>query len=150
VEILPGSRLHWTEIACRDRRNTPYPLDWREDPTRLPALVRAFRDVRDECTVAAGMDCPLAVLEGYRTEAYQEMLRQNPRYRAAKNSQHCQGRALDIACPRLLSFDEFTNAVRRAASRPDSPIRYVELRPSMNYIHFDVRPTKRLVEETVP
>jgi len=147
--VRPGGHLYWSELACRDRMMTPYPLDWRTDPTRLPLLLDAFEAVREECCKVEGRDVPLLVLEGYRTPAYQEMLRKNPRYRAAKNSQHVQGRALDVACPRGMTFDEFTECVRRAASREDSPIRYIELRPSMHYIHFDVRPTQRLVEETV-
>jgi uncharacterized protein YcbK (DUF882 family) len=94
------------------------------------------------------MDCPLVVISAYRTPEYNAALAS--RFAAAKNSQHVQGRALDVACPRLLTFEDFTNAVRRATARKGSPIRYVELRPSMNYIHFDVRQTSRLVEETVP
>lgn len=152
----PSTHLSWRELACRDRFNTPYPLDWRTDPTRAPALAEAFESVRSECSVEVAtdtggvtIDCPLTVLEGFRTEAYQEMLRQNPRYKAAKNSQHCAGRAVDVACPRMLSFAQFKDCVLRAASKSGSRIRYIEFRPSMNYIHFDVRPTARLVTETI-
>lgn len=150
MECIPGSHLHWAELACHDRMMTTYPQDFRDDPTRLPALAAAFRAVRDECTASAGVDCPLTIISAYRTEAYNAMLAKHPRFQAAPRSQHMQGRALDVATPRFLSFEEFTDCVRRASAHDLSPIRYIELRPSMNYIHFDVRPTKRLVEETVP
>ena len=148
MEVIPGCKLHWAELACHDRSCTTYPVDYRNDPTRLPALVSAFVAVRRECSQEAGMDCALTVLSAYRTEAYNEQLA--TRYAAAPHSQHIQGRALDIACPRLLTFEQFTTCVRRASAALESPIRYIELRPAFNYIHFDVRPTKRLVEETVP
>lgn len=148
MEVSPGCKLHWAELACHDRSCSTYPIDYRNDPTRLPALVDAFVALRRECTQEAGMDCTLTILSAYRTEAYNAQL--SARNAAAPKSQHVQGRALDIACPRLLTFEQFTNCVRRASAAEGSPIRYVELRPSMNYIHFDVRPTKRLVEETVP
>ena len=96
------------------------------------------------------MDCPLLILSAYRTPEYNASLAKHPQYKAAKNSQHIQGRALDIACPRLLTFSEFQESVERASAHEGSPIRYIEFRPSMNYIHIDVRPTKRLVEETIP
>lgn len=145
----PSRHLDWHELACRDLAHTTYPLDWRTDPSRLPALCRAFEDVRAECSTEAGTDCPLTVLEAYRTQEYQAQLRKNPVYKAAKNSQHCQGRALDVACPRLLTFAQFEACVKRAAAVPNSPIRYIELRPSMRYVHFDVRPTAKLVIETI-
>jgi hypothetical protein len=94
------------------------------------------------------MDCPVYVLEGYRTPAYQRELQKIPRLKAATHSQHCELRAIDGAC-RLLTFEQFAACVKRAASRKDSPIRYIEYRPSMRYIHWDTRPTKTLVEETI-
>ena len=139
--------LTWAEMECHD--GTTVPMDHRTDPTRLPALARAFEDVREECCLELGHDCPVTVIAGYRSEAYQVFLRTIPHYKAAKNSQHCQTRAVDCACPRLLSFEQFAACAKRAASREGSPIRYIEYRPTMNYIHVDVRPTKSLVEETV-
>ena len=150
MEVYPGCKLHWSELACHDRMSTPYPMDYRTDPTRLPALVTAFRAVRFECTSEAGMDCPLLILSAYRTPEYNAELAKHPRFKAAKTSQHIQGRALDLACPRMLTFAEFQTCVERASAYEGSPIRYIEFRPSLNYIHIDVRPTKRLVEETIP
>jgi hypothetical protein len=133
-------------MECHDGATVP--TDHRTDPTRLPAVARAFEDVRAECCLELGHDCPIIVLEGYRSETYQAYLRSIPRYKAALHSQHCQSRAVDGYC-RLLTFEQFAACVKRAASRKDSPIRYIEFRPSMNYIHWDTRPTKTLVEEII-
>jgi len=145
-----SAHLTFEELACHDIIHTPYPLDYRDQCDRLPALCAMFEAIRAECTREAEMPCPLIVLSAYRTPAYQAVLQAHPAYKAAKNSQHVQGRALDLACPRLLTFDQFTNAVKRASAYPTSPLRYIEFRPTMRYIHVDCRPTKKLVEETVP
>jgi hypothetical protein len=139
--------LFWSELACHDAVMTPYPLDWRAD--RGVTLGQAFEDVRVECCAVLGMDAPLLVLSGYRTPEYQAVLAQNPRLKAAPKSQHCEGRAVDLALPRGLTFDEFADCAKRATAREHDPIRYIELRPSMAYIHIDVRPTKKLIVETV-
>lgn len=143
----PSAHLTWEELACRDRMMTAYPGDWR--PARAANLGQAFEDVRQECSVELGADCPLTVLEGYRTTQYQNHLLSIPKYKAAAHSQHCEGRAVDVACPRGLTFSQFVGCVRRAAMRSDSTIRYVELRPSMHYIHIDTRQTTILQIETV-
>jgi len=140
--------LFWSELACHDQIMTPYPLDWRSD--RGVALGDAFEALRLEVCLLMGMDTPLLILSGYRTPAYQALLRANPRYAAAVTSQHCEGRAVDVARPRGLTFDEFAGCATRAACHEASPIRYVELRKNMSYIHLDCRPTKTLVTETVP
>lgn len=153
----PSLHLSWAELACHDRLRSTYPVDWRRNPTRAMALGQAFEDFRAECSMVVAeetngaiCDCPLIVLEGFRTEAYQAYLRSIPRYKAALHSQHCEGRAVDIARPRLLSWEQFVECIKRASARERSPIRYIELRPSMNYIHFDVRPTKSLVVQEIP
>jgi len=145
----PCAKLSWSELACHDRIRTPYPLDFRTDPTRLSALCDAFKAIREECTREAGMDCPLIVTSGYRTPEYQAQLQAHAEFKAARNSQHVQGRALDLACPRFLTFEQFALSVQRATAHERSPIRYVEYRPTHAYIHIDVRPTQRLVQETV-
>lgn len=144
-----SAHLSFDELACHDAIRTPYPIDFRSDPTRLPALCAAFEAIRAECSTEAGMPCPITVTSGYRTPEYQEQLRRHPQFKAAPRSQHVQGRALDLACPRLLTWDQFCCCVKRACASFGSPIRYVEYRPSDRYIHIDVRPTQQLVEETV-
>jgi len=145
----PSLHLSWAELACHDATGTPYPLDFRSEPGRGVALGRAFEHFRAECCAVMGMDTPLLVLSGYRTPEYQALLAANPRLKAAAKSQHVEGRAVDVALPRGLTFGEFADCAKRAAYHTDSPIRYIELRPSMSYIHLDTRPTKKLVLEEV-
>ena len=147
TEIKASLHFAWPELACHD--GTTYPQDYRTDPSRLPALLNALESVRDEACQAKGRDVPLVLSSVYRTEAYQRVLQRDPVYKAAKNSQHVQGRAADILCPRDLVWDEFVCCVERAAARVDSPIRYIELRPTLRYIHVDVRLAAKLVIETV-
>lgn len=144
----PSAHLSWDELACHDATRTPYPLDWRTDPTRLRALCDAFEAIRAECSAEAGMPCPLIISSAYRTPAYQAMLVAHPIFLAATRSQHVQGRALDLVLPRLLTWAQFAACAKRAATRTGSPIRYLEYRPA-HYIHVDVRPTQHLVEEVV-
>jgi hypothetical protein len=138
-----SDHLYWTELSCAD--GSVYPLDWRDVPDRGLAVGRMFEDVRAECTIlcvelhgsAPLRGVCLTIASGYRSPQYQAYLRTIPRLKAAKHSQHCEGRAIDIACPRELGMGEFETAVRRATAREGSPIRYVEFRPSMYYIHVD-------------
>lgn len=153
--IVPGGHFWWSEMGCSD--GTPYPEDYRAD--RLALVLDMLEAVRDECCQEAGIDVPLHP-SVYRSPARQKALLDADRvrvkaglppiYRAAKNSQHVQGRAADMTCPRELTWDQFLCCVKRAASRPNSPIRYLEFRPAQHYIHVDTRPTQKLVEETVP
>jgi len=145
-----SAHLTFDELACHDAIGTPYPLDWRDDETRLPRLCWAFEAVRAECSLEAGMPCPITVTSAYRTPEYQELLAKHPVFKAARRSQHVQGRALDLACPRLLTWEQFVVSVERACAHLNSPIRYVEIRPALRYIHIDVRPTQKLVVEAVP
>lgn len=150
MSIGPSVHLSWAELTCRDQMHSPYPINWRDVEDRSRALGLAFEALRAECCIALGRDCPLVVGEGYRTEAYQTMLRRNPRYKAALHSQHCEGRAVDVYLPRGLTFDEFSDCARRAACWPNVQIKYIELRPSMGYIHIDTRiTTKKLIVETI-
>ena len=144
--VSAGAHLWWSELACHDRVTTPYPGMWRDD--RLPPLVEAFEAIRAECCAELGSDCPLFVVSGYRTPSYQASLLDNPALKAALHSQHCEGRALDLKASRL-DFERFKWCVYRAAHQDGSPIRYVEFRPSMGYIHVDVRDVAELVMETV-
>lgn len=162
----PSQHFTWREFSCHDKFNTTYPLDWRTDPTRAPALADALEAIRAEgclevarITGGAVTNCPLEAGEVFRTRAQQQSYIDydearkaqglEPIYKAAKHSQHCEGRAADPRCPRLLTFAEFKDCVKRAAARPGSRIRYIEYRPRHNYIHVDVRPAQKLVEETI-
>jgi hypothetical protein len=154
MPIQRGGHFYWVEMACAD--GTPYPEDYRED--RLPRLLGALEAIRAECCLEAGYDVPLDP-KVYRSPARQKLLLDadaarvakglEPIFKAAKKSQHGEGRAADIPCPRDLSWDQFVACVKRAASRAGSLIRYIEYRKTYRYIHVDTRPTQKLVEETV-
>lgn len=121
----PSPHLSWSELACRD--GTPYPHEWRK--TRLPPLAEAFEDVR----VAVGG--PIRVLSAYRTPAYNARIPG-----AARNSQHVQGRALDLATPTGWTVERFAAVV--LAVQPDTAIRGIGV-----YrwgVHIDTRPSTRL------
>lgn len=77
---------HFTmeEVACHD--STPYPEEWVQ--TRLIPLLNAAEWIREQCGFA------LHVSSAYRTEEYNRKI--NNGLGGAKNSQHVQGRALDL------------------------------------------------------
>lgn len=78
----PSVHLAWSELACHDLTRSPYPERWRV--TRAIPLAEAFEFIRAECGF------PLSISSGYRTEEY------NRSIGGALNSQHVQGRALDL------------------------------------------------------
>jgi len=118
----PSAHLSWPELACRDRIRTPYPLDWRA--TRAVELSGAFEELR----VAVGL--PLVVLSGYRTKAH------NTAVGGAANSQHCQGRALDLRPPRGWTVMQLAAVAREIPS-----IRGLGVYDT--FLHIDVRLTDR-------
>lgn len=79
MKITP--HLDDRELACHD--GTPYPPEWIE--SRARPLAETFEVIR----LAAG-DLPIDVLSAYRPEAY------NRKIGSTQDSQHVQGRALDI------------------------------------------------------
>ncbi len=82
---------HFTleEFACHD--GTPYPDEWVA--SRLKPLCDVLEIIR------AKLNYPIHILSGYRTEAHNEALRDadGSGSGVAKNSQHIQGMAADIA-----------------------------------------------------
>ena len=130
----PSAHLTWDDLRCRDKMRTPYPLDYRADPSRLPLLAAAFEAVR------AIYGLPLRVLSAYRTPAY------NRQIGGAVKSQHIEGRALDLAPPGDVLVREFFDAVVRIATeQPALGIRYVQGYPARGFVHVDVRPTAKLL-----
>ena len=127
----PSKHLTWLELACKDR--SPYPLDWRED--RLPILVAEFEAVRAALMARCGHEVALIVQSAYRTVAY------NARIGGAVDSQHCQGRALDLrpASPEHLS-DLRECVLQVAKSR--GVIKGVGWYPTHGFVHMDVRKTE--------
>ena len=78
TQLTPHFSLE--EMACHD--GTPYPEEWIEE--RLMPLLGAAEWIRNRCGF------PLVVSSGYRTPSY------NRRIGGAQNSQHIQGRAMDL------------------------------------------------------
>jgi uncharacterized protein YcbK (DUF882 family) len=74
------------EFACDD--GVPYPTEWIDE--RLQKLCGVLDVIRE------AWGGPIAVVSGYRTPDYNERLRAKSSG-VAKNSQHVQGRAADIA-----------------------------------------------------
>lgn len=121
----PSPHLSYDELACNDAVRTPYPEAWRTDPTRLPKLSAAFEALR------ARVGQPLSVLSAYRTPAH------NRAIGGAINSQHKEGRALDLRPPAGWSVERLANEARQI---PD--IRGIGVYPT--FLHIDVRPQTRL------
>lgn len=155
--IRPGGHFSWDEIASPD--GACYPEDYRDDPTRLDPLLDATEAVRAEIALAIGWQVPCNGAHFYRSPAYQAKLIAadtarkaeglDPIYKAAKRSQHVEGRAVDYPCPRELDWPAFVNCVKRAVSRSGIKVRYIEWRPTQRYVHLDVRPRLETVEETI-
>lgn len=97
----PSPHLTWSEMGCRD--GSPYPEQWRS--TRGRDLGIVFERIR------ALWNRPLRVASVYRTPAY------NRRVGGAANSQHLQGRALDLHPPKGVPLDAFQDSVRKLADR---------------------------------
>jgi uncharacterized protein YcbK (DUF882 family) len=92
---MDTQHFHASEMTCHD--GTPYPEEWVT--TRLPALFRTLEAIRRKVG-----DLPIKILCGYRTERYNAGLRarglegESGATGVAQHSQHCEGRAADIAC----------------------------------------------------
>jgi hypothetical protein len=119
----PSPHLSWPELACRDRIRTPYPLDWRY--TRARVLAAAFEALREE------VGLPLVVLSAYRTSAH------NRAVGGARDSQHVQGRALDLLPPKGWTVEQLA-----AVARGIPAIRGLGVYPT--FLHIDVRPETRM------
>ena len=112
--------LSLEEVACHDEGRTPYPEAWRT--SRLIPLAEAFEYVRKVFGSAIVID------SGYRTEEY------NRSIGGARNSQHVQGRALDL-CPSNGNLPALQNAVRQA--RAAGLINGIGYYPT--FVHMDTR-----------
>ena len=123
-KILEGTHLSPREIDCHDAHNSPYPVEWATG--RLSKLAAVFEALRKACG-----NVPLIVDCGYRTPAH------NIAVGGVAHSQHVQGRALDIACPRSLSLFGFHGIATKLASE-DSRVGGLGLYDWG--IHLDVRP----------
>lgn len=118
------SHVALAELDCKD--GTPYPAEWLE--TRAKPLAQEFEKIRAE------VGKPIIIGSAYRTPAY------NRKVGGAANSQHCQGRALDLYPPKGWTVDDFYNVIRSVASRSDSKIYGLGKYPT--FVHIDIRPPR--------
>ena len=126
TNIGPSEHLTWAELACHD--GTVYPSEWRA--SRAIQLAEVFELIRSVCG-----NQPITILSAYRTPAYNAKVTGS-----AKNSQHCQGRAIDLRPPSHLSVDDFYAKIRNLAK--SSHIRGIG--KYKTFIHVDVRPGDHL------
>lgn len=120
--MKPSKHLSWKELACKD--GTPYPTIWKEN--RAIKLGVAFEMIR----TALG-DKPITVLSAYRTPAH------NRAIGGARNSQHLEGRALDLRPPTGITVQNFYRIIKALA--PDCGIKGIGLYKT--FVHIDIRPT---------
>lgn len=121
----PSPNLSWEEMNCND--GTPYPEDWRLE--RAIPLAYEFQLIRRQ------VGGPIHIGSAFRSETW------NRKNKGARKSQHVQGRALDLTCPRELAISDFLDLVLLVADRGSSRIKGIGIYPS--FIHIDTRPTSR-------
>jgi uncharacterized protein YcbK (DUF882 family) len=127
----PSPHLTWAELACKDA--TPYPPEWVAD--RLMPLAQEFENLR-----ALAGHRPMTVLSAYRTKAH------NARVGGARNSQHVQGRALDLKPPTGMSVQRLYELALEMTAQAGCRIRGIARYPT--FVHIDIRPSDRLVNWT--
>ena len=121
----PSEHLTWNELACKD--GTPYPEKWKF--SRAMRLAEAFEIVR-----SAFGDKPITILSAYRTPSH------NKKVGGARNSQHVEGRALDLKPPNGYSVAQFYKVIKAIA--PDCGINGIGLYKT--FVHIDIRPTEHV------
>ena len=127
---MSQGHLSWEELSCHDDDRTPYPREWRT--TRLPTLRHAFETIRHACS-----DHPIRILSAYRTKTH------NRKIGGARQSQHVEGRALDLRPPKGMPIRQFETIIEAVMAEDTTAIR--GLGRYRQFIHIDVRPRTRLV-----
>lgn len=120
----PSPHLSWAELSCKDARRTPYPPEWRE--SRAVPLAQEFERIR------AAVGAPILILSAYRTPEH------NRAIGGARESQHVQGRALDLRPPTGVTLAQFYALIRGIALCEDSAIYGLGRYPA--FVHIDLRP----------
>jgi uncharacterized protein YcbK (DUF882 family) len=118
--------LSWDELGCKD--GSPYPQKWAD---RAKQLATEFEKLR----LLMGAK-PLTVLSAYRTPEH------NKKVGGASNSQHLEGRALDIRCPKGWTPVKMALLVKQMI-KDGSQIKGLGIYPWG--IHIDIRPAQKLV-----
>lgn len=129
--MLVGKSLHitWEELACKDAAKTAYPPRFVCDG-RIIELIVMFERIRQHFGSK-----PLIINSAYRTLIY------NKQIGGAPNSQHLDGRALDIQSPKGLDIAIFHGELLRNASW----MGIKGLGKYNTFCHIDIRPSETLV-----
>jgi uncharacterized protein YcbK (DUF882 family) len=122
----PSQHLTWKELACKD--GTPYPEQFKLDG-RIFKLAQVFEDIR------AIWGLPIIIDSAYRSPAH------NKKIGGARNSQHVQGRALDLQPPKGITIGQFYITIKNHVD--EFGIR--GLGEYVTFVHVDIRPTDKLV-----
>lgn len=122
----PSKHLTWRELACKD--GTGFPVLW---VTRAYKLAAVFEAIRRACG-----DNPIVINSAYRTPTY------NRKIGGARNSQHVEGRALDLRPPTGYSVDTFYRLIRSLAQTSVPEIRGIG--KYKTFVHVDIRPGTHL------
>jgi hypothetical protein len=120
-----SAHLLLAELACKD--GTPYPPEWIG--LRAVPLSDEFEKVR------AVIGKPIVIDSAYRTAAYNATCKGS-----AKNSQHIQGRALDMRPTGGVTVAQLYDVVRSVANDPASAIYGIGRYPT--FVHMDIRPPR--------
>lgn len=123
----PSQHLSWAEMACKD--GTPYPQKFIDDG-RVFKLAGIFEKIR----FLLG-ERPIVVLSAYRS------LSHNRKIGGAPNSQHLEGRALDLRPPKKMSLAKFHDFLHENARR----FGITGIGKYKTFVHIDIRPSDRLV-----
>jgi uncharacterized protein YcbK (DUF882 family) len=110
------------ELACKDGTAYPY-------PDRLGQLIAMFEMVRGLYNL------PITILSAYRTPEW------NRKIGGARNSQHVQGRALDLRAPNSIGLERFFSDIHSHVD--EFGIRGLGLYPT--FVHIDCRPSDKLI-----
>lgn len=122
----PSPHLTWKELSCKD--GTAYPEKFVKDG-RVFKLAQMFESIR----LLAG-EYPITIDSAYRTPAH------NRKIGGARNSQHVEGRALDLRPPKTWNVNSFYELIRRNAKN----LGIHGLGKYKTFVHVDIRPTKTL------
>jgi uncharacterized protein YcbK (DUF882 family) len=124
----PSTHLTWLELACKD--GTPYPDSFIADG-RLSELAALFEEVR---ALLGGQ--PLTITSAYRTRSHNHMVG------GATNSQHLEGRALDIRPPAGMTPDHMAGRIKDAWTASLLPsLGGIGVYPKARFVHIDTRRT---------
>lgn len=126
----PSPHLSWAELACKD--GTVYPMVWRQ--SRAMPLSEVFETIRAACG-----NKPITVTSAYRTPEH------NRRIGGARNSQHVQGRALDLKPPKGMPVGIFYGRIRQLIDEGHLPtVGGIGFYKRHGFVHVDIRPGDRL------